>query len=181
MLQIEWRAISPWASRALQSEIAHTLLSDMLLAAGLGSSPISQDQLGRPYLSELPHVDFSLSHTKGLVVVALSWVHKGEIPPRVGVDAELLHSTPDRAKRLAARYFAPCERAFFDRHDDEAVATFVRLFTRKEAFAKCRGDGLAKHLRQTDTMRDGFEADEHVRFLAPDAPDCYHITLCVER
>jgi len=180
MLQL-YRACTPLtATREEQSAIARKMLADAWKEHGHALPPICTDDAGRPYLAELPHVDFNITHTAGLVMLALSLAPEGQIAPRVGIDAQHTNETsPTRVKRLAARFFAPNELEFF-RVQGETVRAFATVFTRKEAFAKCRGDGLARNLRTTDTMQADFESIQRVCFTTPEAPEGYCITLCAE-
>lgn len=109
---------------------------------------------GRPRLhgrADAPR--FSLSHSGDVAVVAVA----ARIP--VGVDAE--HVRPvRRLLRIARRYFAPAEfRRLRDVADeDERVRMFFRFWTRKEAFLKALGCGIAGGLGRFDVRaigRDG--------------------------
>lgn len=79
---------------------------------------------------------FNLSHTEGLVVLAVAQTE-------VGVDVEWL-DRPGRTVELADRYFAPAETAALralpiERQRDR----FFDLWTLKESYIKARGLGLA--------------------------------------
>ncbi len=95
---------------------------------------------GKPYL--LPELNwcalqFSLAHSNELVVYA--FVCKSA----VGIDLEYVHPLAD-AEQLAARFFAPGEVAALQAlPDDQKLAAFFNCWTRKEAYIKARGDGLA--------------------------------------
>jgi 4'-phosphopantetheinyl transferase len=97
---------------------------------------------GRPYLAGTP-LDFSVSHTKGLLLLAV--VATGE----VGVDIE---AVSDRAvDDLADRVFTPAEQHQFLLVDrPQRAAHFMRLWTRKEAAVKLTGHGLAAPLSALD-------------------------------
>lgn len=101
---------------------------------------------GRPYITnthpELGDVSFNLSHTKGLILLALA---RGRI---VGVDTEVI-SDARPLLEIADRFFAPAEVAAL-----RALATheqpqrFFQYWTLKEAYIKARGMGLAIPLDQ---------------------------------
>jgi len=84
---------------------------------------------------------FNLSHSGGKALVV--WTIGGEI----GADIELVRSVRYGVK-IARRYFSDDEQAVMTRPDappwNEA---FFRCWTRKEAFIKAIGDGLAYPLR----------------------------------
>lgn len=98
---------------------------------------------GKPYLPGGP--SFNVSHSADAVVVAVA--DKG----RVGVDVERVRPV-QRMAGVAARKFAPAEQAWFaaagtGADADERNVAFFRIWTRKEAFAKALGRGLAAPFR----------------------------------
>jgi 4'-phosphopantetheinyl transferase len=83
-----------------------------------------------------PRLSFNLSHTAGLVAVAIARGH------RVGVDVE----RTDRlvSDGVAERYFAPAEvTALHGLQGVEQRRAFFDYWTLKEAYIKARGLGLA--------------------------------------
>lgn len=124
----------------------HSLAGLWLLAqaeADLGE--LGYGERGRPALSA-PHVDFSITHTDGLVLCAVA---RGNAP-RVGVDAEsLARFTRLPTDQLAARWFTDAEQAQF--RAAPTAEQFARIWTRKEALVKYRGTGLSD-LRTADTV-----------------------------
>jgi 4'-phosphopantetheinyl transferase len=97
---------------------------------------------GRPGIaSPSSPLHFNLSHTRGMVVLALG------LDASVGVDVERLDRSV-RPLEVADRFFSPFEveglRALPpERHRDR----FLALWTLKEAYIKARGMGLALPLR----------------------------------
>jgi 4'-phosphopantetheinyl transferase len=82
---------------------------------------------------------FNLSHTRGMVAVAIS----STVEP--GVDVEALRRTMDLA--VAESVLAPAEqRWLFGLPPDEQAVSFVRLWTLKEAYVKATGHGLSQAL-----------------------------------
>jgi 4'-phosphopantetheinyl transferase len=98
---------------------------------------------GKPALRLPPDaapVDFSLSHTRGLVACAVT--HRGN----VGVDVERVVPDAPGLDGLTA-FFAPEERAGTLRLPlPDRVHRIYRLWTLKEAFAKSAGEGVLQHL-----------------------------------
>lgn len=137
-----------WAADAPDRSVA----ARALLAQAVGfSAPIAAGEHGKPYFPDHPRVEFSLSHTRGAIVCAVS-----AFP--VGVDVE----AADRAFRpaLARRCFTAQECAFAT---DNAHA--IAVWTRKEALLKRDGRGVTAPLRTVETtdcpdlathMRAGF-------------------------
>ena len=94
---------------------------------------------GKPYLPGGP--SFNVSHSVEFLAVAVA--DEG----RVGVDVERLRPVR-RSDRVAARRFAPSEQAWLGATGlRERDAAFLRIWTRKEAFAKALGSGLATPYR----------------------------------
>jgi len=132
-----------------------------LLGGYLGLAPRSVAftyQLhGKPALDGVhAALGFNLSHSGEVAVVAAGWDRA------VGVDVELHRPLPDLAG-LAARSFAPGERAVLDAlPETDRPAAFFRCWTRKEAFIKATGQGLAQPL---DAFVVSLAPDEPARFL----------------
>lgn len=116
-----------------------------ILAMYLDSAP---DQLrfeyepqGKPVLKQeaaaSPAIAFNLAHSHGLALVAVT------LGQRVGIDIERVH--PRLAEeRIAERFFSANETAALRGLPIAAQPlAFFRGWTRKEAFVKARGDGLA--------------------------------------
>ncbi|MCK5362019.1 MAG: 4'-phosphopantetheinyl transferase superfamily protein, partial [Gammaproteobacteria bacterium] len=94
-------------------------------------------------------VAFNLSHTIGMIVVALAG--DGQ---RVGVDVEKCGSQVD-ALGIAGAHFSPRESAYIDALPPAAQAdAFRQLWTRKEALHKADGRGLSLPLDTFDTLDD---------------------------
>ncbi len=84
-----------------------------------------------------PTLYFNLSHSDDLVVVAFAAGRE------VGIDVEQDAPLPE-LEAVAQRFFAPDEVAALLALPPEARQTaFYRIWTRKEAWIKLRGDGLA--------------------------------------
>jgi 4'-phosphopantetheinyl transferase len=128
----------------------HTLSPLALLAQGAaetwGLSPlpeICRGEEGKPYFPSRPHLHFSLSHTGDLVLCALS-------SRPVGADIE---QVVPRQPRLVQYALTGAEYAQY-----QALGggwdVFYALWTRREAWCKYTGLGLAK-LREEDIPDEG--------------------------
>jgi 4'-phosphopantetheinyl transferase len=126
---------------------AHALLRASLsrhAATAPGGWRFVRDAHGRPGLAA-EHggagLRFSLSHTAGLVAVAVARARA------VGVDAEDLERAVD-GPLVARRFFAPSEVAALAAAPTEPLRRerFFALWTLKEAYLKARGLGLALSL-----------------------------------
>lgn len=104
-------------------------------------------EYGKPELAD-DHtgLSFNLSHTRDMALYAIA---KNR---RIGVDIECLDRPVynDRLK-LAERFFSETEhRTLRTLPEDRQDAAFLRCWTRKEAFVKAIGDGLACPLNEFD-------------------------------
>jgi 4'-phosphopantetheinyl transferase len=116
-----------------------------LLSGYLGLTPdevtFAYAAYGKPSLAGVhAALSFNLSHSGEVAVVAAGWDRA------IGVDVEERRPLPDLAA-LAAQSFAPREQAMLAAlPEGERVAAFFRCWTRKEAFIKATGQGLAQPL-----------------------------------
>jgi len=103
--------------------------------------PLHYSATGKPELRP-PTFDFSISHTQDRLVVLLS------LEGPVGIDLESLHRQLPWQK-LAERFFCPEEAATLAAapSDEARRQAFLRLWTRKEAFVKATGKGIADQLK----------------------------------
>ncbi|MXW79259.1 MAG: 4'-phosphopantetheinyl transferase superfamily protein [Gemmatimonadetes bacterium] len=94
---------------------------------------------GKPFLPE-GGLHFNVSHTHELALYAIARDHE------VGVDVEWMR--PQVAhEQIAARFFSLEEQeALAQVPDEERQAAFYNIWTRKEAYIKARGDGIAAGL-----------------------------------
>lgn len=115
---------------------------------------------GKPRLLDAPSCAFSLSHSAGSALIAMS--ADGEI----GVDVEVLRPADDRLA-LARRHFTASEQQALAATDPASIdAAFLRGWTRKEACLKALGAGL-----QVPTESFDVGLDPHVRQVTIAAPD----------
>jgi 4'-phosphopantetheinyl transferase len=114
----------------------------MLLAGLAGADPmdlaLETGADGKPRLGGDTRIRFNLSHSGALWACAVA-LHR-----EVGLDLEEIR--PGReVERLAERTFAPAETAAIrELPESERAAAFHRCWTRKEAYLKARGFGIAE-------------------------------------
>lgn len=135
---------------------SYDLLLDMLSSVTELSRDaliIETDRRGKPRLANSP-IMFSISHTDGFVACAV-----GEEP--VGIDIE----TPrDISGKVLEKVLSKEERSYVlgkgeigDKQAEkgsEISAKFLRIWTSKEAYLKCTGEGLS-HLEKARVTVDG--------------------------
>lgn len=150
------------------SLLGATLLLSMLESAGIPhgeNTLISRNENGKPYFPALPNICFSISHSNGTVVCALS--DGGE----VGIDLEYL-SLPESSekaeqrKRLAERWLAP--RGI---ETTDTPESFLCGWTALEAASKYAGGRLL----DCRAIPDGTLTD---RFVKKEEDSIGVITLC---
>jgi 4'-phosphopantetheinyl transferase len=160
--------------------IAHAALR-ALLAGYLDAAPSAITYVlgahGKPALAARDGVrsgvEFNLSHSEDIALVAVA---RGQ---PVGVDVQHWSESVEHL-RLADRFFSLREREALRAltHEAEQVAgAFFAAWTRKEAYVKATGYGIARGLHHFDvTLAPG----EHARLLAdrldPDAPERWSMT-----
>lgn len=102
---------------------------------------------GKPYLAETTDgstLNFNLSHSQGLALYAIARFH------RIGIDLEYIRPISE-AEQIARHFFSPQENAVFQALlPSQKQAAFFNCWTRKEAYLKAIGDGLAFPLEQLD-------------------------------
>ncbi len=117
--------------------------------------PRGKPALGGPWTHAGWH--FNLAHSGDLALLAVT--RSGP----VGIDLERIRRVTD-ANRLVSRFFSPREDAAFQAlAEDQKPAAFLRLWTRKEAWLKAIGEGIAESLDQVEVS---FLPGEPARLLS---------------
>jgi 4'-phosphopantetheinyl transferase len=166
--------------------VAHVALRG-ILASVTGLQPaalrFSYDRDRKPRLDSQSRVRFNLTHSADIALVAVS------DGAEVGVDVEQLRPVPEM-EGVAASHFAPEEQAaLWSAPDGERLATFYRIWTRKESYVKATGVGIGPALaRFAVTADDGFARLLYAHdtpnlddwtLHALSAPETYIAALCV--
>ena len=112
-----------------------------VLKTEYGISPLpelARTDLGKPFFPALPHIQFSISHSKSIILCAVS-------AKPVGVDIEDI-----RPRRESLPQYALTEGEF-SRYQSLGGdwPAFYTLWTRKEAWCKYTGQGLGHSWDQT--------------------------------
>lgn len=103
-------------------------------------------EFGKPSLANAPSLEFNLSHSGDLALLAVSG--SGD----VGVDVEQWNAEIDHLN-LAEHFFSEGERAALRglaHADDQVVAGFFAAWSRKEAYLKASGHGITRGLHHFD-------------------------------
>jgi len=111
----------------------------------------STNDYGKPALTTVSserRMDFNLSHSEDLALVAVTWERK------VGVDLERLRQGIS-AQVIAQRYFSKSEVAeLLGLPSEHREIGFFNCWTRKEAYIKAQGLGLSLSLESFDVSLD---------------------------
>ena len=122
------------------------------LGVAAASVPILRGPRGRPMLAPPHTLDFNVTHTEGVAVIA----HLARPGWRVGIDVESIDREVSH-DALARKFLTARERAAVASLDDDARrCAFLRRWTCKEAMSKATGDGLSAPFREIgiDVVRD---------------------------
>jgi 4'-phosphopantetheinyl transferase len=131
--------------------IARRGLLRVILGRYLGRAPeslrLGEGEYGKPHLlpeGGLPDLRFSLSHSRGVALIAVS------LGRDVGVDLEGMRADV-LEDDIPERFFSPRElTALRALPPEEQLAAFFRCWTRKEAYIKALGLGLQLPLDSFD-------------------------------
>lgn len=118
----------------------------LILASYVNQPPekikIKKQSHGKPYLLEYPELVFNLSHSADTLIIAIS--KKGQM----GIDIEFSKPRNNLA-RLVSKCFANEEALYWHNlPDQQKISMFYDFWTKKEAFVKATGRGIALGLEQ---------------------------------
>ena len=133
------------------SDRTQSILSELLLRKVAGDFldikgeeiSLAEAPSGKPYFPLSPKYHFSLSHTEGAVLVAVS-------DQPIGVDIEHYRFVEEA---VFDRVLTPNERKAMLLHGSDVKASFLEIWTRKEAYLKWTGEGLFVSPDTIDTTR----------------------------
>jgi 4'-phosphopantetheinyl transferase len=126
--------------------VRHGLLR-MILGSYLNIEParvaFGYESRGKPIVftpAVTPTFHFNLSHSNGLALIA------GTRQAALGVDVERLRFVPE-ADQIAAKFFSAHENAMLNAIPaEQKMEAFFHCWTRKEAYLKATGEGIADAL-----------------------------------
>ena len=161
------------SAKAKDEFLAGRSLLRTVLGHATGCCPqslaLSYNAKGRP---ELAHGGpaFNLSHSHGLGLLALS--QSG----RVGVDVERVRPVTDLLG-MARRYFTPDEVGDIVAADASGqLDVFYQLWTRKEAFIKAHGEGVAYGLDRVQVTSGADVPPRFIRLAEGDDPAAWSLS-----
>jgi len=122
---------------------------------------------------------FSVSHSENMIICAVACFN-------VGADCQIKNTDDvSKCRKIAARFFSARENAFLESEDKERDYTdnFFKIWTKKEAYIKYTGRGLAEGLDTfsvtTEKRQKNFLGE--VCFKNFDITDDFYIYLCYNK
>ena len=145
------------------------VLSELLKNARADASSLILDRLegGKPHF-ENSRIEFSLSHSHGYAAAAIS------DESNVGIDVEAAEISPEKADKLAKRFFTEDEKQAIEADPD----SFLRLWTIKEAYAKMQGTPLSELIANEKKTPDNKRDNAYFCELSADG---HPLTVCLEK
>ncbi len=152
-----------------ESLCALLLLAELLERANIPSRDLILDrhESGKPRFKN-SKIEFSLSHSHGYAAAAIS------DESNVGIDVEAAEISPEKADKLAKRFFTEDEKQFIEADTD----SFLRLWTRKEAYAKMLGTPLSELIANEKKNPDNKRDNAYFCELSTDGSP---LTVCLEK
>ena len=161
-----------------QSAGAGLLLGYILKEYRLADAEINFGSNGKP---EIEGIFFNLSHSKNMVICAIS-------DKVVGCDIEQVSVAPEK---VADRFFSEAEQRYLSQYSgEEKNKEFYRLWTMKESYMKMTGEGMRLPLHQFELhfgecvqlYRDGSLQDCFIKEyeLLQDETLLYQVSVCAE-
>lgn len=128
----------------LESEIFKRRILSDYLKVNKDELNIKKNKYGKPYLVDYNFVHFNVTHTKDMIVGAIS-----DNP--IGIDIERIKPFN---KRIAEKFFTENEQNYIFHKKDNQDIRSLEVWTRKEAYVKWKGMGLEIPFDTFDVLRD---------------------------
>ncbi len=110
---------------------------------GLKDWTINKDSNGKPFFVKNRGYYFSVSHTKGMLALALC---KGT---SVGIDVEIIRKIN---KKITEKYYTKSEKKRTKHLSSDSLTETIKIWTMKEAHCKWQGRGLDKESLKWDSI-----------------------------
>lgn len=119
--------------------IAREALSEMLKKPPR-EIEILRTESGKPYIND--DIFFNISHSEGVVAIVFS-------ENEIGVDTEKIRPVD---YRIAEKFYTENEKRYImsAKNEDEKLLRFFEIWTLKESYLKCTGDGLPGGLKSVE-------------------------------
>ena len=114
---------------------------------GIGEIDIRYGYYGKPYIANLSGCEFSISHTKSTIVIAVDDFS-------VGVDIESLDISPNYI--CISDSCSPSEQKYINENSDCSIERLIEIWTKKESYLKALGVGLHQSLSSFSVLEKVF-------------------------
>jgi len=135
-----------------------------------GRLEFQYNQYGKPYIKEYPNIFFSISHTDGLALCAIS-------DAEIGADCEKIGNYDDGVAKMIS---STNEYEYLNKTNDKN-RMFFKLWTLKESYIKAIGMGLSMPLNsfefELDTSTNNYTLKEY-NLKNITYKDFYSISFC---
>lgn len=106
---------------------------------------ISKNKYGKPFIRGIENFSFNISHSGEWVVVAVA-------SQKIGIDIERVD--PIKLEAMVPYFSINERRNLFSKQEAERLSYFYTLWTIKESYIKCIGEGLYYPLNAVDISED---------------------------
>lgn len=165
----------------------HSLFAELLLRFALWEQYGLEDnqvrfkttKYGKPYLPDLNHVFFNLSHSG-------EWILCGVSDKPVGIDVEQVNNNQNLI--MADKLYTDEEIKYIYKQSlDDRIKAFYRIWTLKESYVKCIGKGMSvpfytfsfRIRGQEILLYSGKERKEDFLFRVAQLDDQHLTALCI--
>lgn len=114
---------------------------------GIDGIDIRYSCYGKPYIANLSGFEFSISHTKSTIVIAVNDFS-------VGVDIESLDISPNYI--CISDGFSSSEQKYINENSDCSIERLIEIWTKKESYLKALGVGLYHSLSSFSVLEKIF-------------------------
>ncbi len=160
-----------------KSTVAGEAVARLALSEELGIPPekieIFRTEKGKPYVNE--NIYFSISHSMGTVAVIISRFE-------AGIDIEKIRPVNYGATRIFCTENEK-EYIFSSKNEDEKLIRFYTVWTLKEAYLKCTGEGISGGLKSAEftvTENGIICSDKKYSFTSEIRCNKFIISTCVK-
>lgn len=133
----------------------------------------SYNKNGKPSLSNISikkHISFNLSHSNELCAITVT------DSKEIGIDLEFTERKTNY-KQIAKRFFTPRETLWLQSLEGIALKNvFFRLWTRKEAYCKARGENILAILPIFDSLIEPLENNKRIKIEEKNEKIEYELT-----
>lgn len=157
--------------RSLFAELLIRYEASEQLGVDFDSFRFGKNEFGKPFVVGQSDYDFSVSHSGNAVAFAgVNAAHVGRV--RIGLDVERIRH---RKNGISERFFAENEIRFIEKSEtpDEA---FFEIWTKKEAYSKMLGKGLAAGFSSFDVTEGKLNCDFYTKIT-----NGYAFSVCAEK